>query len=68
MRSDNGTTPLHEAAEHGHLEIVKYLVEECTIVRFTCANGRGDSPVHSAALSGHLEVVQYFIRNMQMPP
>ena len=50
-----GASPLHIAAERGHLEVVRYLVEA---EAKSHANQRGAAPIHMAALSGHVEVGQ----------
>ena len=52
------TTPLHCAALGGHLEIVRYLVEEkaCDV---TCGDDFGSTPFIHAALGGKLDTVKY---------
>ena len=53
------TTPLHLASEYGHLDIVRYLVEEreCD----TEPNNFFPAPLHLAACAGRLDVVKYLI-------
>ena len=49
-----GWTPLHEACNHGHLEVVSLLLKHRAEVN---ARGMdGDTPLHDAAVNGHLEV------------
>lgn len=55
-------TPLWWACKEGHLDVVKFLVEEC------CADPELSSiepphaaPIYCAALAGHKEVVQYLL-------
>ena len=57
---ENDNTPLHLASNFGHLDIVRYLVEErnCDVV---CRNKHGNTPLHYATLGGRLDVVQYLI-------
>lgn len=51
-------TPLHFAAEGGHLEIVKYLVAHGANMS---AEDWGVTPLHMAAGSGHVDCVRYFL-------
>ncbi|HCE59450.1 MAG TPA: hypothetical protein DEQ74_01275, partial [Wolbachia sp.] len=56
---------LHWAAYGGHLNIVKYLVDE----RHFNSHKRdkyGNLPVHIAALQGHVDIVRYFIDQQQV--
>ena len=55
-----GDTPLHDAASHGHKEIVELLLNAGANM-----NSKGfedQTPLHLAALSGHTEVVELLIR------
>ena len=51
-----GKTPLHGAAMHGHVELLKMLVERGSVVnardRFS-----GATPLHSAAAAGHADAI-----------
>nr|prf alpha latrotoxin [Latrodectus tredecimguttatus] len=52
--------PLHQAARYGHLDIVKYLVEE----EFLSVDGsKTDTPLCYASENGHFTVVQYLVSN-----
>ncbi len=53
-----GKTPLHWAAEKGHWDVVKYLVEEKG-ADVMAADKDGDTPLHWAAVKGHWDVVKY---------
>jgi hypothetical protein len=52
--SDGPTTALHEAAEHGHIEMVKLLISRGADVNNNC----NWTPLHMAAARGHLDVVK----------
>ena len=59
IKSKNGETPLHVAAEAGHLDIVKLLLE---VEASTSARDKRDwLPIHSAASQGHDSVVKLLI-------
>ena len=46
-----GFTPLHLAAEHGHLDLCIFIRQQ--IVDRNPRNNTGWTPLHSAALNGH---------------
>ena len=53
---------LHFACLHGHLHIVRYLIEQCgTTVEGKDYNGR--TPLHLACKHGRLELARYLIEN-----
>ena len=60
-------TPLHWASWYGHLDIVRYLVEErnCDV---ECRNKYETTPLHYAALAGRLDIVQYMISERGCDP
>ena len=59
-KSGNGyDTALCAASGRGHINIVKYLINQGADVDQVEANGA--APIHQAVLNGHLEVVQYLI-------
>lgn len=47
-----GATPLHRAASQGHLDIVRYLVNQQRI-RLDAPNREGDTPLHLACEDGN---------------
>jgi ankyrin repeat protein len=55
-KNANGETPLHIAADHGHVETVTALVMHGADKEATDANG--DTPLHYAASNGHEETVE----------
>ena len=61
-----GDNALHHAAAVGHLPVVKYLIEEQSLVP-TCA-GQCRSPLHRAARYNQLEVVKYLIVEQHVDP
>jgi len=54
-----GKTPLHYAAQNGHLSIVEYLVNQKA--DRDAKNIDGKTPLHLAANNGHLSVVEYLV-------
>ena len=62
-----GRIALHEAAQGGHLHVVKHLVEQCSCnsSHLDCVNV---TPLHLAAQLGHLEVVRYLTLEQHCDP
>ena len=60
-------TPLHCASYDGHLDIVRYLVEERNC-NAQCRGNNGDIPLHRAAVGGRLDTVQYLISERGCDP
>ncbi|XP_058459318.1 uncharacterized protein LOC131435441 [Malaya genurostris] len=56
-----GYSALHAAAELGHLELVKILLESKSDVNAT--NDKNWMPLHAASLNGHTEVVKMLIQH-----
>ena len=61
------TTLLHQAASEGHLDIVKYLVEEQEIVPQSRGE-KGAMALHCAASRGHLDIVKYLVEEQEVDP
>ena len=53
-RSNIGRSPLHSAAQNGHLEVCKLLIEKLTEKNTT--ENEGWTPLHMAANYGQVEV------------
>ena len=58
-----GLTPMHLAAENGHLELVQLIQYKTDVVN--PANGKGWSVLHSAALNGQLEIIQEISKELE---
>jgi len=57
-----GWTPLHEACNHGHLEIVRFLLERGADVNHGGGKDVGGlTPLHDAASAGNFEVVHVLL-------
>ena len=48
------------ATQAGHLNVVKFLAEECS-VNLACESASGITPLHIAALNGHETLVEYIL-------
>ena len=55
----SGATPLYIAAENGHLDVVRHLVE--VGADKDQANIQGATPLYIAAQKGHLDVVRHLV-------
>ena len=53
-----GRTPLHYAAEFGHLHIVKCLIDELGC-NPSCLDEDRRTPLHCAAMKGHMGIVKF---------
>ena len=60
QKSKNDSTPLHSAADQGHLEIVKYLIEKGA--KIDPKNKDGHTPHFLAAKNDHYFVVDYLTK------
>jgi len=54
------STPLHIASNHGHVEIVQYLVNKGANINAT--DRGGCTPLHSAVELGHFEAVRWLVQ------
>ena len=61
VRDENGTTPLHCAAERGHVESLLLLIEAGAEKNAQDQGRDGKTPLHVAAVSGQLDVVRHLV-------
>jgi ankyrin repeat protein len=64
-RGQNGHTALSYAAMFGHLEIVKWLVEEKEM-QATIKNDAGRTALHDVACCGQVKVLKYLIQEREV--
>eukprot|EP00636_Phaeomonas_parva_P007065 CAMPEP_0118877630 /NCGR_PEP_ID=MMETSP1163-20130328/17856_1 /TAXON_ID=124430 /ORGANISM="Phaeomonas parva, Strain CCMP2877" /LENGTH=256 /DNA_ID=CAMNT_0006813361 /DNA_START=22 /DNA_END=792 /DNA_ORIENTATION=- len=57
LRSPQGTTPMHTAAENGHLECAQVLAENG--FDLGALDEGGNTPSHLAAKGGHLDLIRF---------
>lgn len=59
--NDAGLTALHFAAQNGHVEVVKFLLDSCRADINHCSHSIM-TPLHQATLNNHLEVLECYWR------
>lgn len=57
--SEDGTTPLHNAARCGHKLLVKYILPR---IKMTPVDKEGMTPLHLAAQHGHEKICEYLLK------
>lgn len=62
-----GRNALHYAARGGHLNVLKYYIEDVGC-NAACADRNGDTPLHYAAQFKHLSIVKYLVDKQQIEP
>lgn len=63
----DGWTPLHYAAIHGKLEMVRFLVVEAKANVLARTRELEQTPLHLASGKSHLEIVKWFILKAKVP-
>lgn len=61
-QSKIGSTPLHEAAFQGNLEIVQFLTKDVKVVVGEMCRHKRRNALHFAAMGNHPEIVTYLVR------
>ena len=64
---EQGQFLLHIAAAYGHLNIVRYFIEDRKLNAATESMDK-ETPLHLAALNGHLHIVKYLVGTQQVDP
>ena len=62
ITNNQGQTPLFLAAREGHLEVVKFFVEEAKADAFIKDKQFGATPLHWSAWNGNLDLVKYLVK------
>ena len=58
-----GNTPLHEAANCGHLETLKVIIDK--VEEKNPENNKGCTPLHIAAIKGRVEIFKVIVNNVE---
>ena len=58
---EDGSTVIHEAAEHGHLDIIQWFEEDLQYSKLNLEDKDGNTPFSHAIKEGKHDVVDYFI-------
>lgn len=61
FQEDDGSTPIHLAAEHGHLEVSRMLLDHNAEV--DAMHEHGYAPLLKGSASGNLDIVQLLLDN-----
>lgn len=64
--NSEGSTPLHSACIYGHLNIVKYLIEE-QHANTSIKDCRMQTPIQVANRKGHKDIIEY-LKKYEVPP
>ena len=67
IKSDNGRLPIHAAAGNGHLNVVKFSLENSWYSPSTVDDGM-NTPLYWACFNGHLPVVRYLTLKHRCDP
>ena len=67
-KGGSGWTPLHCAAEAGHVEVAKHYCSQPSFKAKSCSKDNLLSPLHCAAISGNRSVLEYLLRSGKFHP
>ena len=67
VKDSSGLTLLHLACQHGHLDIVQYLINDQNCNPETTTTN-GHTPLHTACKSGHLHIIKCLISDHKCNP
>ena len=62
-RNSRGETPLHYAAENGHFEVCKLIIE--WVDDKSPRNDNGITPLQKAKSKGHLEIYRFIMEKIE---
>ena len=65
---NHGFTPLHYASQGGHVNIIRYLVDELGCNPYTKSCNVGSLPFHRACFCGQINAIKYFIEEHKFNP
>jgi Ankyrin repeats (3 copies) len=65
--TQTGSTPLHLAAQYGHLECVRVLLSEPLCASVDLMNNEGQTPLTLATVHNHLDCVRLLLRTAANP-
>ena len=60
----SGITPLHRAAENGHVSVCELIMSH--LKDKNPRDDNGNTPLHSAALKGHFELCRLILDNIKL--
>ena len=68
QKNEHGKPALHYAAWSGHLNVLRYFVEDRGCNAGYQDQSEGWTPLHCAAVNKHLDIVQFLIEKQQVEP
>ena len=66
---DGGRVPLHQASQHGHYDIISFLLEKYRgKISVMQGDENGVTPFHLAAYNGHVNILHLFMKQPNVNP